>query len=432
MVSRFNPGQGYDFISHWKYIDWFRLSHTLPAPDFSRETYHEPLYYVAMAALRALGVTRIGSFSVAAGCARLLLLAAGLVAMFPRQRLVRCVALAVAAVLPASIHLDGMINPEAWLGLFSAGLMVCAWRGLETEGRAAFGWWILAGICASLGILTKISIITIIAAVGTAVAIATLRSREAWRARLSRLVPVGVALAIVIGASGWYFARNVRLYGKPILSSYDYTEKHAVAAFANVPLWQRRSLGYVAGWTLDIYRRPTWPAGYQPVPRFFPVLVASTFADYYRYAFAPAAPPGTWVHELEMMPTRTAWELAKIAIAAGTLIAAITVAAWLGALAMVWQRRSAGQLMLLFVPLFTLAGQLWYAWKYPADLEGPVKGVYMQFAAPPLCALFGVGVAWLWARRSCRPLAALSLAAVVMVALYSSYCRFASPVVSPW
>jgi len=53
-------------------------------------------------------------------------------------------------------------------------------------------------------------------------------------------------------------------------------------------------------------------------------------------------------------------------------------------------------------------------------------GAYLQFTAPVLCALFGVGVAWMWRRggRRWRAAAVTSLGALALVAAYSLQARF--------
>ena len=78
---------------------------------------------------------------------------------------------------------------------------------------------------------------------------------------------------------------------------------------------------------------------------------------------------------------------------------------------------------MLAVPVLAVVGQLHFAVKYPIDSEGMVKAIYLQFAAAPLCATFGVAVAWLWRRRRARILAVVELAAVAAVAVYAIACR---------
>ena len=96
--------------------------------------------------------------------------------------------------------------------------------------------------------------------------------------------------------------------------------------------------------------------------------------------------------------------LGCLSVTAGTLIALVTVIAWFAAVRALWRRREDGEpdprFALLLAPLGALIGQIHFATKYPNDNFGPIKGAYLQFVAPVLCALFGVGVAWMWRRRA--------------------------------
>ena len=105
--------------------------------------------------------------------------------------------------------------------------------------------------------------------------------------------------------------------------------------------------------------------------------------------------------------------------------------AWLGAARALWRRRDDGEpdprFALLLAPLGALIGQLHFATKYPNDNFGPIKGGYLQFVAPVLCALFGVGVAWMWRRRArwrWRVPALAAMGAIALVAAYSVHARF--------
>jgi peptidoglycan/LPS O-acetylase OafA/YrhL len=96
-----------------------------------------------------------------------------------------------------------------------------------------------------------------------------------------------------------------------------------------------------------------------------------------------------------------------------------------------WRRRDDGEadprFALLLAPLGALIGQLHFATKYPDDNFGPIKGGYLQFSAPELCALFGVGVAWMWRRRArwrWRVPALAAMGAIALVAAYSVHARF--------
>ena len=98
--------------------------------------------------------------------------------------------------------------------------------------------------------------------------------------------------------------------------------------------------------------------------------------------------------------------LGCMSVVAGTAIALVTVIAWFAAVRALWRRREDGEpdprFALLLAPLGALIGQIHFATKYPNDNFGPIKGAYLQFVAPVLCALFGVGVAWMWRRARWR------------------------------
>ena len=172
---------------------------------------------------------------------------------------------------------------------------------------------------------------------------------------------------------------------------------------------------------------PYAPVGLRPVAQFWTPLVASTFVDYYNFAYAPYPDPSAphQVANANGRPLRDdVLAVSRASMIAGTLVAATTLAAWCVALAGVCRRREWGRLALLLVPLFALVGQLHFSVKYPVDSEGMIKATYLQFAAAPLFALFGLAVAWLWSRPPWgRALAGVEIAAVAAIGVYSWYCR---------
>jgi peptidoglycan/LPS O-acetylase OafA/YrhL len=120
-----------------------------------------------------------------------------------------------------------------------------------------------------------------------------------------------------------------------------------------------------------------------------------------------------------------------MSVMAGTALALIAVIAWFGVVRALWRRREDDgepdpRFVLLLAPLGALLAQMHFATKYPNDNFGPIKGAYLQFAAPVMCALFGVGVAWMWrrrARRRWRVAAIAAVGALVLVAAYSIHAR---------
>jgi 4-amino-4-deoxy-L-arabinose transferase-like glycosyltransferase len=419
MARTFDARLGYDVESHWKYIEWFKTHWTLPDMSWSRETYHPPLYYAfaALFAKAGVGWQGIERLSIALGCLRLGLFAVGLRLALREWPLARIFALALAAVMPASIHLDGMINCEGMLGFWSAAAMVLTLTTFAAEGRKRLAWAGALGLALGLALLSKVSSLSLLGGVGLAALVELARGGG-----LKRALPLAAVLAGAALVSGWYFAHNVSLYGKPFLAGYDGPEKRAIANVDKTPLLQRRSLGWLLGWTADIYRQPSWPSGYEPTPHIGPVLVASTFSDYYKYRFEPTQPGSEG--QTRTVPTPAADALARASVAAGTLIAAATAAGFVALLIAAWRRRAYGGLALLAGSAWAVAGQIAFAWRWPIDWEGPVKGVYLQFAALPMCAAFGVAVEWAWRRPRARPAAWVALVAVAVVAAYVGYCRW--------
>ena len=88
-------------------------------------------------------------------------------------------------------------------------------------------------------------------------------------------------------------------------------------------------------------------------------------------------------------------------------------------------------------PALGLLGQIHFATKYANDTFGPIKGTYLQFAAPIVCGLFGLSVSWMWQRPWARIGAVLAIAALCSVAAYTGYARWPrrvspAPVAAPF
>jgi 4-amino-4-deoxy-L-arabinose transferase-like glycosyltransferase len=419
---------GYDFYHHALTVAWWVQHFQLPPIEISRTAYHPPLYYLLAGGLgrAGLGFVGLGLCSLALGCLRLGLLAVALVLYLPQQRLPRLSALALAAVLPASVHMDIMMTNEpltATLATLALVLFPLAFaESSRTRWRASVG----LGIVLGLALLTKVSSFVIVVALVAAVGLTFVRERGlSVRTRLRRLAPPVAALAIALVCSGWYFARCKAVYGKLVINGYDNPNVRGELIHNNEPLWSRRPASYFFGWNLDIYRFPFYPSAALPDARFFPQVIASTFADYYNYGLAPYPPFGTPALKANLRPLRPAVVTpAAVSVACGTFIALLTFVAFVGAVVWCWRRRAHAMLGLLLVPVLALAGQAYFAASIANDAEGLVKGSYLQLAAAPLFALFGLAVSWAWQRRALRAVAVLALVAVAGVAEYVVFCIF--------
>jgi hypothetical protein len=419
MLAGYDIRWSYDSDDHWPYIAWFGKHWELPPLTLSREIYHPPLYYVTTGALLRLGAGRgVQALSVVCGCIRLGLIWFGLERYLPRRRMARLVALAIAAVLPASVHLDGMITGEALSGLLTVVALLLGAEAFRTDGAARWRYATLAGVVVGLQLLTKVSALATIGTFGLAVLIEMVHRKVGWGERLRRFAPWVAALLMTAAVSGWYFARNERLYHKAFLAGYDGLDAGYLGQTQNTPYLDRRTLGFFVDWPIDIFRWPYGPVAAVPA-RFWPLLVTSTFVDYYNYHFAP--PPEKPSSSKPVR--RAAFWLSVASAGGGAAIALATTVAWFSAFATTWRRKEVVRPLFLIMPLVAVVGQLHFGVKYPVDLVGPIKGLYMQFASPALYALFGLAVAWLWKKPWLRPLAMVELAALGAVAAYTVYCR---------
>jgi Dolichyl-phosphate-mannose-protein mannosyltransferase len=426
MATTYDVGNGFDFGGHFVYLQYIVQHGALPPLTLSAATYHPPLYYLIAAAPIALGLApgALGWLAALCGTCRLAIVWVGLERWLPESRMARVVALFTAAVIPTGVQLDGMVSNEPLSTLLCALAIVAApaaVEGARTGRMKPFAW---VAVWLGLALLTKFSASALILALGAALALDVARGPEPWRRALHvRWKPIAVGAAIVVALAGWFFVRNQILYGQPAPTGYEGILRANQAPYEKIPYFERRPPGFYYGWNPAVFHHPYVPTGYGPEPRFLSVLVASTFADYYSYAFAAwdAHTPTVSV-AYRPVPTRT-FDLSCLSVTGGTFISLLTLFAWFGAAKALGRRPADPRAVLLFIPPLALLGQMHFATKYSNDAFGPIKGAYMQFVAPILCGLFGLAVDWMWRRSWARAGAIAAVGALLLVFSYTADCR---------
>lgn len=416
----------YDLVDHLRYVDWFKDHFEAPPLDHSRVTYGPPLYYFLCGLLRRLGASHgdLAIVSFVLGLGRLGLLWWGL-RQFVVSGVARVGALALAAVLPAAVHIDGMINNESLNIFLCTAALLLAYRAHQAEGAARTRQALFAGLFCGLALWTKFSaLMLLIAMLLAAVVEASWRGGGA-KERLRRMAPwlaaVGLAAAI---AAPWY-VRNVALHGRAFPTAFHTHDGWAVPKeLRDVPLWQKRPVVYYFGFNASTLQYPFFPNDHQGgQARFLSNLLATTFADYYNFQFARPPGSGDKAHDRNHRLRERTVTLGRASIAAGLWLVVMTMGAALWLFVWAIRRRRAGEVMLLFSAGLAIGGQAYFATQFPADMYGVVKATYLQFAAAPLFAAFGLGVAWAARRWLSAPLSVVSVAALLTVALYTTHER---------
>jgi hypothetical protein len=213
---RFRAELGFDAAGNLEYIHHLQSSWALPSPDSMWSASHPPFFYYTAAGfwrgLRTVGLNDwlLPALAVTLSIVGLLVVVAA-VAMVrridPGDVLRGVVAGGLILFLPVHIYMSPMVGEEILLSfLVSLVLLGAAWRMPELPGP---GETALLGLLCGLAMLTKLSGILVVSAVGATWLLAAWRS-GAWRTALSRCALMG-GVALVVG--GWFYLYNWQSYG---------------------------------------------------------------------------------------------------------------------------------------------------------------------------------------------------------------------------
>ncbi len=182
MATSYDARLAFDSFTHLGYVDYLATRHALPPLDFSTTAYHPPLYYAFCALLVAAGFGPGGLAWLSALFAilRLVVVFIGLERWLPESRLARLTALATAVVIPAGLHLDGMVTNETLLVLLSALALLWAPSGIRAVREGRFGPVVRLALVLGLAVLTKVSAVAIVLAVLIALLVDARQEGHPW------------------------------------------------------------------------------------------------------------------------------------------------------------------------------------------------------------------------------------------------------------
>lgn len=158
----------------------------------------------------ALAVHLVRLLSLALGAVTVVAVYATARAIWPERRAVALLAAGLVAFDPQFVFIASAVNND---NLLNATAALALWLavGLIQRNGPARAWWAL-GATVSAGLLAKFSGLALPALAGATAATVALRQRSIGVA--VRALPALVGLPTVL--AGWWFARNVALYGEPL------------------------------------------------------------------------------------------------------------------------------------------------------------------------------------------------------------------------
>ncbi len=249
----------YDGFAHFTYVWYLAATGRVPLPTAGWEFFQPPLYYAGMAvlwdALRNLdpdvrlhvgvGLVAVASLIHAAVVTDVLRRRA------PEARLQRLITLAFMLFLPVGVYGAGFLGNEGACAVLCSGGLAALFAHLRrpTALRAA-----ALGFVLGLALLTKITAIAV--AVG---ALATIVAKGlAERRPRPAIGHAAILLAVMVATSGWYYERNVKLYGTPFVMS---RRELVLRLIEDSQPQARRALAEYLLFDPLILRRPMWPRG---------------------------------------------------------------------------------------------------------------------------------------------------------------------------
>jgi arylsulfatase A-like enzyme/tetratricopeptide (TPR) repeat protein len=412
VLMRLNNGirypalHGFDAYGHVTYIWHILRTGTVPLASEGWGRFHPPLYYWICAGiwsllraidprevLKVIGVTfglaSLGSAWVSYALAR---------GYFRDERVAAYLASLFVLFLPVQIYIAPMLGNEVFNTVLCSLALYFMVRTLQTE---TLGTTIALGVTLGLALLTKTTAIAYVPAAGLVIVAWGLHTGR-WRAAFTRLVVIGV---LTLTIAGWFYARNVAVYGSPFQMSRDYFVTHRIEA--TIAKGQR---GIAAYTTLDsrIFTDPTYHQG--PVlDSVWTGAYATTWFDAHGGWFLPPPPSSLAIRRI-----------GRALMVLGTIP---TLLVLLGLVTCVWRLFHRGwddTLVVMFVALGMMAA-LFVAYTFNNRIYTAVKASYMLPAIVPFGFFFALGVSTVgtWGRARAAVLAELLLLVMVIIPVYT-------------
>lgn len=413
----FPPVRAYDGYAHFSYI-WFMTENwRVPLSTAGWEFFQPPLYYAFMAWVwSALGSVdpllrlRIGTLAIALlGLSHALISYVIVGRYLGGNRLAQLMAAGLMLFLPVHLYSAGFLGNEYLCAVFcSVSLLALLWLLREPTTTRA----IVLGLCLGVAMLTKFTgLVVVVGAFATIGARAVVRRQ--WPSALRTGAIVGVAM---LSVCGWYYARNVYLYGTPFKMS---RETFLLQRYERLQAKGRRGILEYVLFDPVILRRPQWPRGVplvreRPLDVPYSAMRESVLTGVYANAWFDGY--GGWV-----LPSVTQSEVVRhsgqILLTLGLIPSILVLVGLARALARL-RRDGWDDTLVALVTTFGAMIAVLVQGTHSVATHAAVKATYLM----PVSAIFGfflaMGIEWVQERHPKRLRAVV--AACVLLAVVSS------------
>jgi hypothetical protein len=217
---------GFDARHHKMYVDFLRVKGAVPVATDGWSVYHPPLFYAIAAVFewigeavggRRGGIVGLKLVPFLAGLANVWVAAELCRRLFPEDFRKRFAAAVFAAVLPMNLYVAAYFSNETFHTLL-AGLAVLATVDLLLAPKATSRRVFVLGLLLGLALLTKYTALLVGAVAFFFLACKLVAVERAGPARLAGLAAVFAAPPLAL--AGWFYARNVLLFGDPLIANW--------------------------------------------------------------------------------------------------------------------------------------------------------------------------------------------------------------------
>jgi tetratricopeptide (TPR) repeat protein len=218
----YHPLQGYDAFGHFTYIWYMAETWRVPLSTAGWSFFHPPLYYVVMA-LFWKGLSGVDPFlrlRIGTAFMGLLSLTHAWVCYlivrryFPGDRLIHLLAVGLMLFVPVHLYGGAFLGNEGFGAVFCSLSILALLAALE---RPSASCGAVLGLFLGLAMLTKFTAFPVMIGALSALTLQSLHRRTI----LVGVRMIGACTLVILAVCGWYYARNISLYGTPFKLSRD-------------------------------------------------------------------------------------------------------------------------------------------------------------------------------------------------------------------